>query len=161
MIRSGSSGASSYSINNESIDSDLRKVRTQIIGVEMMGMYFPWDGSSFYAAVVGRIKHLRNGYNEWRYDFNTTGLVTNVEWEDQSYDLGSIVGFNLRYEDMTAFTFGYGMTRRVLNHRRFVDTGNSDQVNRDVREKTLASYDEYRERLAPMYLAMFTYSFKP
>lgn len=62
---------------------------------------------------------------------------------------------------MTAFTFGYGMTRRVLNHRRFVDTGNSDQVNRDVREKTLASYDEYRERLAPMYLAMFTYSFKP
>ncbi len=160
-IRPGSKGSSSYSVNSEATDDDLRKVTSQAFVVDFMSLYFPWDKSSFFVGALGQARHSRNAYREWRRDYQLSKKTTNVEWEDNSFNLGAVVGLNLRYDDMTSFTFGTALGRRVLNQRRFLDHGNSDQVDLNLRSKTLSSYDSYRERLSPMYLGMLTYSFKP
>ncbi len=161
MIRSGSRGANSYSINSDATDQELRKVRSVGVSADLLTIYFPWDNSAFFAGVSGRARHSRNAYNEWKNDFKTSGDTVNVEWEDQSLSLGAILGLNLRYENLTSCTIGAAMGRRFLNQRHFLDNGNSDRVDSEKRTSTLASYDDYRERWAPMYVAMWSYSFKP
>lgn len=159
-IRPGGRGSNAYTINLDAMDRDLRTIKSSGIGFDMLSLYFPWDRSSIFVGALGRLKQKRNAYNEWVADFSLSGKTTNVEWEDQSLNIGAIIGFDERFENRSAFTTGVAFGRRVMNRRRFLDDGNSDQVDRQIRDQTMMSFDEYQKRMRAMFVFMWTYSMR-
>jgi hypothetical protein len=158
-IKTGGEGEKSFSINPDpSNDDEYRRMHYRGWGADLFVMRFPWDQASVFYGFNVNYRDDRVAFNERTTNFSLDKSMANVEFSERAVSFSPMVGASKSMTTGTTFMAGAGPRIYKFGSREFVSDG-GDAIDKEMRDDTLASYDEYLGQWSWEFLAIVGQAF--